>query len=287
MNASIQDSFNLGWKLALIVKRLASVSLLDSYTEERIPVIAEMLDRTTKIINCTFREERISATENANAWKKTQNGTLMQLGVNYRWSSIVVDEQKKRELSAEEIEYNKVFGIDSDDSDDEEESYAYSNDTYGARSGPRPKAGDRAPDASGLIPITTHTSSPTSTSSFSSTPKPTRFFDLFSATHHTLLAFTPHASRYSSLLPVIARLPVGFMRAGMVLPPGAPVPKGRVEGADFIVVDKMKTAKDSYDVAEGCWIVIVRPDGFIGAIVQEVDGVETYLRKVLRPGVFN
>ena len=43
MNTGIQDSFNLAWKLALVVK---GPRLLDSYSEERIPVIAEMISQT-------------------------------------------------------------------------------------------------------------------------------------------------------------------------------------------------------------------------------------------------
>jgi 2-polyprenyl-6-methoxyphenol hydroxylase-like FAD-dependent oxidoreductase len=54
MNTSIQDSFNLGWKLALIVKKLAAhSSLLDTDMEERQPVVTEMLKQTTKILIAT------------------------------------------------------------------------------------------------------------------------------------------------------------------------------------------------------------------------------------------
>jgi hypothetical protein len=38
MNAGMQDAFNLGWKLALVVSGLASDRLLDSYEAERRPV---------------------------------------------------------------------------------------------------------------------------------------------------------------------------------------------------------------------------------------------------------
>ncbi|KAL4896022.1 FAD binding domain-containing protein [Aspergillus ambiguus] len=42
MNMSIQDSFNLGWKVALVAKGLAHPSILDTYETERRP-LAEML----------------------------------------------------------------------------------------------------------------------------------------------------------------------------------------------------------------------------------------------------
>ena len=44
-NTSIQDSFNLAWKLAFVVKGLAGEDLLDSYHEERQPVGKQVVDR--------------------------------------------------------------------------------------------------------------------------------------------------------------------------------------------------------------------------------------------------
>ncbi|TFY76138.1 hypothetical protein EWM64_g7872 [Hericium alpestre] len=54
MNSSMMDAFNLSWKLALAVKGLAAPGLLDSYSEERLPVIKEMLNLTTALLNKTF-----------------------------------------------------------------------------------------------------------------------------------------------------------------------------------------------------------------------------------------
>ncbi|KAJ7484686.1 FAD binding domain-containing protein [Mycena latifolia] len=42
-NTAMQDSFNLAWKLALVLKNVADISLLSTYETERLPVIAEML----------------------------------------------------------------------------------------------------------------------------------------------------------------------------------------------------------------------------------------------------
>src|SRR6266852_2596842 len=46
MNTGLQDAYNLGWKLALVVNGHADAALLDSYEAERIPV-AQRLLRTT------------------------------------------------------------------------------------------------------------------------------------------------------------------------------------------------------------------------------------------------
>lgn len=47
-NTSIQDSFNLAWKLAYVVKGLAGDGLLDSYHAERQPVGKHLVERANK-----------------------------------------------------------------------------------------------------------------------------------------------------------------------------------------------------------------------------------------------
>ncbi len=49
MNMSIQDAFNLGWKLSLVTKKLAPENLLDSYEKERLPIAKRVLKNTTRI----------------------------------------------------------------------------------------------------------------------------------------------------------------------------------------------------------------------------------------------
>lgn len=46
MNTGIQDGYNLAWKLALVLKGRASLELLNTYNEERLPN-AEILTKTT------------------------------------------------------------------------------------------------------------------------------------------------------------------------------------------------------------------------------------------------
>jgi hypothetical protein len=46
LNLGIQDSFNLGWKLAAEINGWAPEGLLDSYETERHPVAADVLDNT-------------------------------------------------------------------------------------------------------------------------------------------------------------------------------------------------------------------------------------------------
>jgi 2,4-dichlorophenol 6-monooxygenase len=54
-NTSIQDSYNLAWKLAYVIKGLAGESLLDSYDAERAPVARQIVERANKSIADTGR----------------------------------------------------------------------------------------------------------------------------------------------------------------------------------------------------------------------------------------
>lgn len=47
-NTSIQDAFNLSWKMALVLKGSASPSLLESYDAERSPVAEQIVKRANK-----------------------------------------------------------------------------------------------------------------------------------------------------------------------------------------------------------------------------------------------
>ena len=48
MNTGIQDAYNLGWKLGLVLHG-ANASLLDTYEEERLPVAASVLGISTRL----------------------------------------------------------------------------------------------------------------------------------------------------------------------------------------------------------------------------------------------
>lgn len=49
-NTSIQDSFNLGWKLAMVLSGQAGEDLLDSYDAERQPVGKQVVDRALQSV---------------------------------------------------------------------------------------------------------------------------------------------------------------------------------------------------------------------------------------------
>src|SRR5690349_576191 len=47
MNSGIQDAYNLGWKLGLVLTGKAGPGLLDTYEEERLPIASWLLDITS------------------------------------------------------------------------------------------------------------------------------------------------------------------------------------------------------------------------------------------------
>ncbi|WP_420864007.1 FAD-dependent oxidoreductase [Algirhabdus cladophorae] len=49
-NTSIQDGFNLAWKLAMVLKGQAGASLLDSYSAERAPIAKQIVTRANQSI---------------------------------------------------------------------------------------------------------------------------------------------------------------------------------------------------------------------------------------------
>jgi 2-polyprenyl-6-methoxyphenol hydroxylase-like FAD-dependent oxidoreductase len=48
MNSGIQDAYNLGWKLGLVLAGRATPGLLDTYDEERLPIASRLLDITSE-----------------------------------------------------------------------------------------------------------------------------------------------------------------------------------------------------------------------------------------------
>jgi FAD binding domain len=243
MNTGIQDSFNLGWKLAHVVKGLSPPSLLDTYTEERLPVVTEMLNLTTKILKAT-----IDKPNNEAGWRRT--GKLNQLGVNYRWSSIVVDQN-----------------TDSGTGPGAREAHS----AYDVEAGGVLHAGDRAPDASGLVKVNFENQK---------SGESTRLFKLLSPTRHTVLIFADAADVHATLQGAIAKFSKELvLRAVVILRAGTAKTMQDV-GCD-VFEDRDEHAYDAYKGTEGPnGIVIIRPDGVTGAIVKDVDWVERYFRAI-------
>ncbi|KZT25236.1 hypothetical protein NEOLEDRAFT_1178648 [Neolentinus lepideus HHB14362 ss-1] len=247
MNSSVQDAFNLGWKLALVCKSLSPLSLLSTYSEERLPVIAEMLHLSTHLLNKTTGNNA-----DLSAGLK-RGGKLLQLGVNYQWSSIIVDERysTNSELTAG----------------------AQVQNAYGAEEAGEEilRAGDRAPDAPGLV-------------SRSPDSFVTSLFQVFKPTFHTVLVFTCNPDEAAVIAQSLQALPAGSVFTVAIAPGTRGYgPHVVFEGVDIAFIDVDGFAYKHYGVAEDkVTVVVVRPDSFVGAIiVSGVDGLKRYFGKIL------
>ncbi|GBE86251.1 predicted protein [Sparassis crispa] len=250
LNSSVQDVFNLGWKLALAIKGVAAPSLMSTYSEERVPVIREMLTQTTKILDKVNAARADDRSSQQVAW--TRGRQIMMLGVNYRWSSVVVDERVQ----------------------DTPEEQALS--AYGGEGGKEVRAGDRAPDAPELVVLGGSEAAAKST--------PTSLFEIFSPAYHTVLLFSDDASseQLCFVTQELALLPKDLVRLVTVYPQGARRPEDvGAASAHFNLVDGSGHAYGSYSIPEkGLFVVIVRPDGVVGAMVSNAEGVRQYLQGV-------
>ncbi|MEV7977302.1 FAD-dependent monooxygenase [Streptomyces sp. NPDC086519] len=72
LNTSVQDAYNLGWKLAAVLTDRAPEALLDTYEEERRPNAAAMLGLSTRVHHGEVR----------------RGEATVQLGIGYRESSL-------------------------------------------------------------------------------------------------------------------------------------------------------------------------------------------------------
>lgn len=222
-------------------KGLAPISLLETYSEERVPVIQQMLERTTDLLNKTMLAKKDDQKAISAAWARPR--ALLQLGVNYRWSSIVLDE--RHPYSAED----KSSALDP----------------YGDDGNTDLHAGDRAPEAPGLVNVKDR--------------ETTSFFSLFKPTRHTILLFTADIADAVPVSRVISTWPANLVNLVIVVPRVAEISQTSVSEASIVVVrDQEGHAYDVYGsvVKEGFRIVVIRPDGVIGAVVKGAEGVQRY-----------
>ncbi|MFI7402827.1 FAD-dependent oxidoreductase [Streptomyces sp. NPDC049541] len=75
LNTSIQDAYNLGWKLGAVLRDGADTALLDTYEEERRPIAAQMLGISTGVHRGEVR----------------RGAATVQLRLGYRESSLAED----------------------------------------------------------------------------------------------------------------------------------------------------------------------------------------------------
>ncbi|KAJ3843773.1 hypothetical protein F5878DRAFT_687172 [Lentinula raphanica] len=303
LNSGVQDAFNLCWKLSFVHKGLrdgstTSLRLLDTYSEERVRVVKAMLNVTTNLLKQTFGANSGGAAEAqengaqsltanptstdsanpSNDKKKpvkefgfTRGFELRMFGINYRGSSIVVDE------------------VDPP---------AVVLDPYKVSPDEPVRGGDRAPQAVGLQIIRR------SANNIDDAPSTTTLFDVFDTTKHTALVFVgPPIEGLTSSLEAVQEVvkslggyPLETMRI-MVVHSQDTTSQSLVDGLDGEVLEVKDTEGHAYTtylrgIAQSELsaldagqkrpvVIIVRPDGHVGAMVRGVEGIEKYKRSLL------
>src|ERR1700722_8937018 len=99
MNTGIQDAMNLGWKLALVLQGIAPENLLDTYEQDRLPVMRSVLLGTEGMTNITgghsilrtFFIHLAPLIGNAEFIQKNATSRLSQISLNYRTSNLSED----------------------------------------------------------------------------------------------------------------------------------------------------------------------------------------------------
>lgn len=230
-------------------KGFAAPSLLDTYTEERIPVVAEVLRLSSELFINFLRSQATPASQ-AEVWRRGDE--LRQLDVHCRWSSIVVDERSPKETSPV--------------------------DPYGRRhlSTDIVRAGERAPDAPGLVVLSA------GEGAGETQRTTTSLFDIFGIAHHTVLIFSDGTDKDGRVMAVLKAYPAELLRVVVI--------HAETAGAAFTspvahmrLLDRDGHAHEEYQVPKGRFtVVIVRPDGIIGGIVFGEGGVKHYFG-----GIFN
>ncbi|KAI0635066.1 FAD binding domain-containing protein [Trametes polyzona] len=250
LNTSIQDSYNLGWKMALVYKGLAKPELLTTYENERLPVVALMLATTTGLYNQVV-EKRYDGNPDSprtkGGWLQWRNDSLKQLDINYRWSPITLDARGNGD-----------------------DLQALKERAYVGYPGEDVHAGDRAPGAPELVDVS---------------GQETTLHDVFKPYLHTFLIFSPETSdadaQIDDVLKTIRSLPKGTYQILVLARHG--VPKARDGTAAYH--DTKGYAYGAYGVEEGkLTVVAIRPDMYVGAFVYGAEGLQEYISRVFLTG---
>ena len=103
ITTGVQDAYNLAWKLDMVLRGVAPDSLLDTYTEERLPVVRRVLKNTDQTASVflahsrarrLFRDHVVLPLLRSRTMQRHLTRRLSQLDINYRRSSLSVHQEK-------------------------------------------------------------------------------------------------------------------------------------------------------------------------------------------------
>ena len=263
MNTGMQDAYNLGWKLGLVLRGRASEGLLDTYQEERRPIAQAVLGGSDLGYRAVFgadpvttflREHVLTPALRIPAVQRAVLGGVSELDLDYRESSLAEEHR------------TPVTGTRWRPGRDDERPGAPDQVRF-ARG---VRAGDRAPDGAVQDAVT---------------GQPARLFDVFRGPHATLLLFDGGARTddgYASLAGIADRVQRRF---GADVRPWVVV-WGRRSPAELaggrVLLDPEGESHRRYGATAEA-LYLVRPDGHVGLRVQPAseEVLVRYLGRVL------
>lgn len=133
MNTGIQDAFGLAWKLALVIKGKSNQSLLNTYQEERFPIIKDIVTKANHLSNMSlFDKSFISKlrkfcheiSDNSDLSNKIAE-QLTQINIHYKKSPIINYNEKPNAGSPQQGERAPNVKID-----DSRTLYGYLHNTH-------------------------------------------------------------------------------------------------------------------------------------------------------------
>jgi hypothetical protein len=248
----VQDAHNLAWKLALVLKGSAGVSLLDSYTAERQPVAEGVLrgtDLATRVVTLRnpFAELRrnhlVTFLMEFGLVQRRLSRGISELGVNYRTSPIATEDRSPL-----------VQALRPGHRGGDRPGLADYLD-FGAA----PHPGDRAPDVLFETP---------------GDPGPRRLFDVLRDTRHALLLFegaarSDEGDRHFERIGGLVRGRYADRIAAHVVAHLGRRPEGlRWDGP--LLLDGDGSLHHRFGARAEC-LYLIRPDGYVGYRAQPAD----------------
>ncbi len=249
LNTGMQDGYNLAWKLALVIRGLASPSLLDSYEAERAPVadavlrLASQLTTMLTLTNPVSQQLRNHLMPMLSGLGQVQHQIAVQdaqLSITYRTSPIV------SEYHHERSGHMRFAG--------------------------GPRAGDRAPDAGLLQPAE---------------GPAVRLYEVLRGVHHTLVLFggpVPEAASWQALTAIArtVREQHGEMVQVYFVVDGASAPD-ELTGYRGVLLDTEGAVHQRYQ-SDLPTLYLIRPDGYIGFRSRPADqtALTAYLTRIFK-----
>jgi 2-polyprenyl-6-methoxyphenol hydroxylase-like FAD-dependent oxidoreductase len=258
MNTGMQDAFNLGWKLGLVLDRRAPTSLLASYHPERHRAGKDML-----VLNDYLYHVEMEARPDLPPPSELRRHLAVFLG-----SQEVIQERLRRAVAELNINYRHSPIVGSHRSMHSRGEPSVDSDAlhdFGAA----PHAGDRAPDAG----VERYPSG-----------EAVQLRHLRTGTRHHLVLLAgrrPDADTYERLRAVrdeVARDHGDSIVVHLVL---LEVPPTRHAGDDALLLDSRGELHQRYGATVDC-LYLVRPDDYIGFRSQPVDAaaLRAYLARI-------